>query len=48
MERWAMCLADSAASQVDVAGGFSEVFAVKDEVRFMSEKLCSSERALLH
>jgi nucleosome binding factor SPN SPT16 subunit len=31
MERWAMCLADSGASQVDVAGGFSEVFAVKDE-----------------
>jgi nucleosome binding factor SPN SPT16 subunit len=48
MERWAMCLADSGASQVDVAGGFSEVFAVKDEVHFMSEKLCSTERALLH
>lgn len=33
MEKWAECLKASGAAPVDVSNGFSEIFAVKDEVR---------------
>jgi nucleosome binding factor SPN SPT16 subunit len=33
MEKWAECLDGSGATTVDVSSGFSEIFAVKDEVK---------------